>query len=153
MTLDDLLYGETDDACAICGIRGPERLTIHHIDGNHENSVYENTVVLCHNCHQQHHQGKGLGTDKIEDRKRHLIAKTLTQYGLNALKIADRNDFGVVGMPFLLHHLVDMGFMTQEETSMRYGGNERGNEQGWVDVNTRFAITARGRELLRRWFR
>jgi len=147
MELYDWLYGETDDACAICGIRGPERLTVHHIDANPANNVYENMIVLCHNCHQQHHQGKGLESGKIEDRKRHLIIKTLTQYGLNALKLADRNDFGVVAMPFLLYHLVDLGFMTKEETSSTYG-----DENTEVELDVRFAITTRGRDLLRRWF-
>lgn len=143
MELYDWLYGETDDACAICGIRGPERLTVHHIDGNPGNNVYENTIVLCHNCHHQHHQGKGLEAAKIEERKRHLITKTLTQYGLNALKIADRNEFGVVAIPFLLYHLVDLGLMTKEESQMSYGP---------VDVTVRFAVTPRGRDLLGRWF-
>jgi 5-methylcytosine-specific restriction endonuclease McrA len=92
--LYDWLYGETDDACGICGTRGPDRLTVHHIDGNRSNNVYENMIVLCHNCHHQYEQGKGLSLDKIVERKRHLIVKTLTQYGLNALKIADRNNQG-----------------------------------------------------------
>ena len=30
MRLDDRLYVETDDARAVCGIRGPEKLTVHH---------------------------------------------------------------------------------------------------------------------------
>ncbi len=144
MKLDDRLYGETDDACAICGIRGPEKLTIHHIDGDSSHNVYDNMIVLCHNCHQQHHQEKGLSRSQIEDRKRHLIEKTLTQYGLNAMKIASRNEFGVVAMPFLLYHLVDLGYMTEEETQMGYGGQS--------DATARFAITAEGKQLLNKWF-
>jgi len=143
MKLDDRLYGETDDACAICGIRGPENLTIHHIDDDPSHNVYDNTVVLCHNCHQRHHQGKGPSRNQIEDRKRHLIQKTLTQYGLNAMKIASRND-GVVAYPFLLYHLVDLGYMTKEEDQMGYGGQH--------DATSRFAITAKGKKLLNKWF-
>ncbi len=144
MKLDDRLYGETDDACAICGIRGPEKLTIHHIDGDSSHNVYDNMIVLCHNCHQQHHQEKGLSRSQIEDRKRHLIEKTLTQSGLNAMKIASRNEFGVVAMPFLLYHLVDLGYMTEEETQMGYGGQS--------DATARFALTAAGKQLLNKWF-
>jgi hypothetical protein len=144
MRLDDWLYGETDDACAICGIKGTQILTIHHIDGNHANDVYDNTIVLCHNCHNQYHQNKGLTRDQMDNRKRHLIQKTLTQYGVNALKIAARNNFGVIAMPFLLYHLVQLGYMTKEENQMGYGDQE--------DATARFAITDSGRELLRKWF-
>ena len=144
MRLDDHLYVETDDACAVCGIRGPEKLTVHHIDGNSSRNSYDNTIVLCHNCHQRHHQDKGLTRQQIEDRKRHLIEKTLTQYGLNALKIAARNGFGVIAMPFLLYHLVDLGYMTKEENQMGYGSQE--------DATARFAITSAGEKLLRTWF-
>jgi hypothetical protein len=144
MKLDDRLYTETDDTCAICGLRGISVLTIHHIDGNRGNNVYENLIVLCHNCHHRHHQGKGLTEEQIIDRKRHLILKTLTQYGLNALKIAGRNSFGVVAMPFLLYHVVDLGYLSKEENQMGYGDQE--------DATARFAITAKGREILSRFF-
>ena len=144
MKLKDRLYSETDDACAICGLRGVRVLTIHHIDGDSANNSYDNMIVLCHNCHHQHHQDKGLSEERIRERKQHLILKTLTQYGLNAMKIADRNNFGVVAMPFLLYHLVDLGYLTKEENQMGYGDQE--------DATARFAITEKGRELLRRWF-
>ncbi len=144
MKRKDRLYTETDDECAICGIRGPRKLTIHHIDGNKANDAYDNQIVLCYNCHQQYNQKKGLTKSEIEERKRHLIIKTLTQYGLNALKIADRNDFGVVAMPFLLYHLVDLGYMAQKERQMGYGSQK--------DATARFAITDEGRALLRKWF-
>lgn len=140
MKLDDYIFGETDDSCAICGHRGIEALTVHHIDGDSTNNIYPNLVVLCHNCHHTHHQNKGLTTEQIENRKRHLIQKTLTQYGLNALKIAERNDFGVIAMPFLLYHLVDLGFMTEEEVQMGYGDQE--------NATARFAITDAGKALL-----
>ncbi len=148
MNLKDRLYSETDDACAICGIRRLPALTIHHIDGNEENNTYDNRIVLCHNCHQLHHQSKapneGPSEEQIRDRKRHLILKTLTQYGLNAMKIAARNNFGVVAMPFLLYHLVELGYLTKEEEQMGYGDQE--------NATSRFAITEEGRKLLRKWF-
>lgn len=144
MNLKDYLFGETDDACANCGVRGNEILTVHHIDGNNSNNVYMNTIVLCHNCHQKYHQEKGLTHQQIESRKRHLIQKTLTQYGVNALKIAARNGFGVIALPFLLYHLVDLGYMIKEENQMGYGEQK--------DATARFAITENGKSLLRKYF-
>lgn len=144
MSFEDYLYRETDYTCAICGIRGDQILTQHHIDCFPANNYYDNKIVLCHNCHQRYHQGKGLTMDQIHDRKRHLIQKTLTQYGLNAMKIAARNNFGVVAMPFLLYHLVDLGYMTKKESQMGYGGQD--------DATSLFSITKDGRTLLAKWF-
>lgn len=144
MNLDDYLFGETDDACAICGIRGTKILTVHHIDNNHSNNTYRNTIVLCYNCHQSHHENKGPTAKEIERRKKHLIQKTLTQYGLNALKIAHRNKIGVIAMPFLLYHLVDLGYMTKEEDQMGDGLQN--------DATARFVITEEGINLLRKYF-
>ena len=56
------------------------------------------------------------------------------------MKIAARNNFGVIAMPFLLYHLVDMGYMTKEEDQMGYGDQN--------DATARFAITETGRVLL-----
>jgi len=145
--LNDRLYQEVDDTCALCGTRGTDLLTVHHIDGDAGNNVYENTVVLCHNCHTRYHQCKGVSELQIRDRKRHLIHTTVTTYGLNALKIASRNSFGVVAMPFLLYHLVDMGFMNKDEEVMGYGVGEGGQD----DAMARFSITPRGRQLLSMW--
>lgn len=101
-------------------------------------------IVLCHNCHHRHHQGKGLTKTQIIDRKRHLMLKTITQYGLNAMKIAERNGFGIVAMPFLLYHVVDLGYLSKEESQMGYGDQE--------DATARFAITTKGREILSKFF-
>jgi hypothetical protein len=59
-------------------------------------------------------------------------------------KIAQRNKFGVIDMPFLLYHLVDLGYMTKEENQMGYG------EQ--ADATARFAITEKGEKILEQWF-
>jgi hypothetical protein len=144
MSLEDYLFYETDDACSICGHRGKDNLTKHHIDGNSSNNEYDNQIVLCHNCHHRYHNNKGIDKEQIENRKRHLIIKTITQYGVNALKIAYRNDYGVIAMPFLLYHLVDLGLMTKEEDQMGYG------EQN--DATSRFAITSKGKDFCDRWF-
>ncbi len=144
MDLHDRLFIETDNACAVCGIRGMGFLTEHHIDGDRSNNTYDNLIVLCHNCHHSYHNKKSLTEEQIRDRKRRLIQKTVTTYGLNALKIAARNNFGVVAMPFLLYHLVDMGYMTKEEEQMGYGELE--------DATARFAITEQGQLLMAKWF-
>lgn len=145
MKLHDRLYFETDDSCALCGLKGIENLSEHHIDQNRSNNEYDNLIVLCHNCHHRFHQNKGVTEKQILDRKKHLMMKTLTQYGLNALKIANRNGFGVVAMPFLLFHVVDLGYMTKEEAQMGYGDQK--------DATARFAITNQGRDLLIKWFK
>jgi hypothetical protein len=144
MTTSDLIYFETDDSCAICGAKGIDILSEHHIDSDRSNNDYDNLIVLCHSCHHKVTNDKGLSKLKIEDRKRHLIHKTMTPYGLNALKIAKRNNFGIIAMPFLLYHLVDMGYMTKEETQMGYGQQQ--------DATARFAITDKGRAVLDKWF-
>ncbi|GJL60730.1 MAG: hypothetical protein NPIRA03_35870 [Nitrospirales bacterium] len=144
MKLADRLYTETDDTCAFCGLRDTQALTFHHIDGNPGNDVYENTIVLCHNCHMRYHQTKGITEEDIRSRKRHLMYKTVTTYGVNALKIAARNNFGVIAMPFLLYHLVGLGYMDKMEDQMGYGAQS--------DATARFAITDRGRKTLREWF-
>ena len=96
MKLDDRLYSETDDSCSLCRLGDVKALTIHHIDDDPSHNAYENMIVLCHNCHQRFHQSKGITTDDIKRRKRHLIHKTVTTYGVNAMRIASRNNFGVV---------------------------------------------------------
>ena len=144
MDIHDLIYIETDDSCSICGTRGIAILSEHHIDGHRSNNSYDNLIVLCHNCHHSLHNSKGLTNDQIKEREKHLIQKTITTYGLNAMKIAARNNFGVIAMPFQLYHLVDLSFMTKEEDQMGYG------EQHVATVH--FAITDEGRTLLSEWF-
>jgi hypothetical protein len=144
MKLHRSLYLETDDSCAICGLKGVAVLTKHHIDSNRSDNSYDNLIVLCHNCHHSHTNNKGLTHQQIIDRKRNLIHNTITTYGLNAMKIAARNNFGVVAMPFLLYHLVDMRYMTKEEDQMGYGDQN--------DATARFAITEAGRALILKWF-
>jgi hypothetical protein len=142
MDMREILFSETEDGCAACGLKRGEWLTIHHIDGNRSNNTYDNQIVLCHNCHCAHHQGKGLTAEEIRDLKRRLIRKTLTQFEVNALKIAKRNGKGVMGTPFLLHHMVGLGFLKEEETSQTYDQ---------IPVAVRFTITAAGAELLKTW--
>jgi hypothetical protein len=144
MKTSDLIYIETDDSCAICGAKGTGILSEHHIDNNRLNNEYDNLIVLCHNCHHKITNKKNLSEEEISHRKRNLICKTITTYGLNAMKIAKRNNFGLIAMPFLLYHLVDLGYMSKEEDHMCYG------EQ--TDATARFAITDKGKTIFDKWF-
>ena len=141
----EYIFNETDNSCALCGLKGLQSLTEHHIDGNKKNNEYDNLIILCWNCHQRFNQNKGIDINQIQTTKKFLIIKTLTLFGVNALKIAKRNNFGVIAMPFLLYHLVDLGLMTKEEVQMGYGDQK--------DATARFAITKKGKKLLEKWFK
>jgi len=141
--VEERLYAETDGGCAICGIRDQRILTIHHIE--HENKKpddsYDNLIVLCHNCHISHHQGKGLKKTELKKIKKRLIQKTLTQFGVNALKEAKRKK-SVSGAPFLLSHLLEMGYLKFDELLM--GDPYR------FDICI-YVITKKGNDLLVKW--
>ena len=148
MKTDDRLYQEVDDSCALCGSRGTDLLTIHHIDGDRKHNTYENQIVLCHNCHNRYHARKGITGIQIRTRKRHLIEKSLTPYGVNALKMAARNKVGVAAAPFLLFHVVDLGYLKKEKAIFTYG-----NREGEVELDAKFSITTRGRKVLDEWLK
>lgn len=42
--------------CQRCGLREPEILNVHHVDGNRKNNRAENLLVLCPNCHMKIHK-------------------------------------------------------------------------------------------------
>jgi 5-methylcytosine-specific restriction endonuclease McrA len=55
--LDGIAAWERDNGkCAACNAtRDDVSIVIHHIDGNHDNSVLENMVCLCFRCHKLTH--------------------------------------------------------------------------------------------------
>ncbi len=138
MTIVEVLYVEVDDCCGWC--RDSSNLTIHHLDGNHDNNAYDNQLVLCRSCHDGHHNTADPTAQSLADRKRHLITRTLTPYGVSALKTASRNGEGVITFPFLLWHLVELGYMTKEETQMTYGE---------IEATARFSATDGGKRLVK----
>jgi hypothetical protein len=138
---EDILFLESDNSCSYCGVKGREKLTVHHLDGNESNNDYVNQIVLCYTCHCRLHQGKGISPEEIGNTKKLLIHKTLTQAGVNALKIAHRNGF-VIGSEYLLNHLVNMGFLKNVGYTL---------EQFGLNVLTRFELTPEGRSLLEKW--
>ena len=144
MKIDDYIFSETDDSCARCGQKELKNLTRHHIDENKKNNEYENLIVLCWNCHYRFHQKKEITETEIKSIKKRLIMKTLTQFGVNALKIAHRNKMGVAATSFLLLHLVEMGYLKQKSTLSSY------YEEGKiVSDEILFMITPKGEKLLR----
>lgn len=140
MKKEDRLRQEASNACALCGYKEYKSLTTHHIDGDNTHTDYENEIILCYNCHSKHHQHpEYLTTEEIRDCKRQLILKTVTQYGLNALKLAKRQAEGFIAMPFLVWHLVDLGYIEPKEPHSSYGK---------VDISQRFILTAKGQNIL-----
>jgi len=149
MSQEHLLWLEVDDSCALCGCRERRALTIHHIDGNDNNNSYDNRIILCYSCHQRHHNSDGdVSRKDIEDRKRRLIMKTLTQFGVNALKIADRTGH-LVGAPFLLVHLVELGYLRLEAEHDVFSAEEKKD----VEVTNQYSISAEGKRVLNTWLR
>ena len=141
---DDLLFIETDAACAYCGLKDTRALTIHHLDqSTPKNEKYDNKLVLCHNCHHCHHQSKGASADDLKTIKRRLIFKTMTVPGVNALKQAYRRN-GVVAMPFLVNHLVEFGYLRQGE-AIRSDGIGTKDE---IVTDAVYHLTDEGRALV-----
>lgn len=147
MARDDLLFVETDDACALCGLKDTRALTIHHLEqSDPKNENYDNKLVLCHNCHHCYHQGKGVTAEDLRNVKRRLIIKTLTVPGINAMKCAYRRD-GVVAMPFLVNHLVELNYLRQGDP-IRSDTTDAGVE---VVTDAMYMVTDEGRALLEKW--
>ena len=147
---DDLLFIETDGACACCGTHDTRALTIHHIDqASPKDESYDNKIVLCHNCHQCHHDGKGPTEEELKEIKRRLIVKSLTQLGLNAMKQAYRKPY-VVAMPFLVIHLLERQYLEFKEmlSGMR---EDESNEDNWLVETAAYTLTSTGRALLKKW--
>lgn len=145
---DDLLFVETDGACAYCGHKDARALTIHHIiEASPKIEDYDNKIVLCYNCHQCHHQGKGPTSDEIKQIKRRLIMKTLTPLGLNALKYAYRRS-AVSAAPFLVNHLVEYRYLTEKEVVSDWSEDASTPN---VVISAVYAITTEGRALLDKW--
>jgi hypothetical protein len=139
----ELLFVETDGSCAHCGIRDNRVLTIHHLKKSKpKDESYDNKLLLCHNCHQSHHQGKGPTTSDLYNIKRRLIIKTLSLPGLNALKEAYRKDL-VVAMPFLVNHLIEYGYLSHEDDLMTYEND--------VVIQAVYKISRNGKKLLDKW--
>ena len=140
----ELIFLETDDSCAYCGFKHRENLTKHHIDRNPNNNNYDNLIVLCHNCHHRLTNNKGIAQKDIFKRKKNLISKTLTQYGVNAIKLACRKNIIIPAIPFLVCHLIEMGYMKYIEPIM-YDAD--------IDYLAKFELTPKGKILYDKWLK
>lgn len=148
MKTEDRIFLETDLSCANCGIKGKENLSIHHIDGDRKNNSYENLIVLCHNCHHRINAKKTISHKQIIEIKKFLIYKTLTPFGINAIKIAYRKKHGeVIGMELTLNHLADMGYLKKIGWALKGGIKDESEE---LSI---FKITKRGRLLYDKWLK
>ena len=113
--ISQLLVEEADGACAYCGIKDYRILTEHHIvQVEPKDQSYDNRIILCHNCHHLYHQGKGPSKADIKRIKKRLICKILTQQGINAIKESCRKG-RVLAAPYLVNHLIELGYMRQTE--------------------------------------
>jgi len=151
MDNEERLYIETESSCANCGFKDIRALTIHHIEGDEtktaKNEAYDNKILLCHNCHQCHHQGKGPFTNELKTLKKRLIIKTLTPHGLNAMKEACRRN-RVLATPFLVNHLVELQYLKQDDIQSSWS-DDQGREEGIIDAW--YSLTPGGRQLLEKW--
>ncbi len=143
----EMLLSETDKSCAYCGTRDYRVLTIHHIDNsNKKRESYDNKIVLCHNCHHLHTEGKGVTDKEIRDIKKLLILKTLTPQGANALKEAYRKG-RVSGTPYIVAHLVEMKLLEFGEQTSSYGSSTGPS----MVTEVVFKITSEGKEFVEKW--
>ena len=144
------LYIETDYSCAYCGQKGLDNLSVDHIDGQNARKAnsYDNLIVLCHNCHHRKTNGKGITLDQIKKLKKSLIYKTLTLYGVNAIKTCVRNNYGIAATPFLVNHLVELGLLKFTEEISSYGSN--GHE---VSTEALYQLTDEGKRIYDKWLR
>jgi len=142
--IKEILFSETDGSCAYCGIKDYRVLTIHHIvQEDPKNESYDNKILLCHNCHQMHHQNKGPSIDDLYDIKKRLIYKTLTQQGVNALKEAYRKGF-VLAAPYLLNHIIELRYLRFKESHITYDSDDH-------IISGIYELTKEGKQFAERW--
>jgi len=150
--ISDRLYSESDTSCAFCGFKNIDALTFHHLEQENEknkDNSYDNLICLCHNCHHMHHDNKeNINKAKLIEIKRLLILKTLTIFGVNALKIAYRNDV-VGGATFTLNHLVELSLLRQGDTFTSFV-SDTGKD---TVMQAAFHITEKGKEFYQTWLK
>ena len=141
---EEMIFSETDGACAYCGIKDYRVLTIHHIiQQDPKDESYDNKILLCHNCHHLYHQGKGPSQDDLINIKKRLICKSLTQQGINALKEAYRREL-VVASPYLVNHLVELQLLKFSDLISTY---ENDNQI----IEAIYELTEKGKQFTEKW--
>lgn len=104
-------------------------------------------IVFCHNCHHKITEQGADSRQKIIKIKRLLINKTLTLWGINAIKMAYRSNGEVIGPEFLLGHLVDMGYLKKTGWALKGGIKDE------TEILSKFEITPEGRLLYNNWLK
>jgi hypothetical protein len=146
--VDSLLWAETDGACAHCGLKDQRVLSVHHIHPQEpKDESYDNKLLLCHNCHHLHHQGKGASKEDLLAIKERLIRKTLTQHGVNAIKTSRRSGF-VVAAPYLVNHLMELGLLHQKEVISTVRTDD---PQAEVVAEAIYELTLAGAKFAEKW--
>jgi len=146
--ISQLLVEETDGACAYCGIKDYRILTEHHIEQMEpKDQAYDNRIILCHNCHHLYHQEKGPFKTDIKKIKKRLICKILTQQGINAVKESYRKG-RVVAAPYLVNHLVELGYIQQTEILSTVGDDTWENS---VVADAVYELTEQGKLFAQKW--
>ena len=142
------IFEEAGYQCAFCGHRDGLNLTAHHIKRERDGgkATYNNLIALCFNCHHRADETGSIPEKDIRRLKRHLVHRRLTQAGVNALKIAYKNRFGVIAFPFAVQHLVDEKLLLYVETQMTYS-----DDDGEAEATALYRITRKGEQLTEQW--
>ena len=143
-----LVFDESGYQCAFCGHRDGLNLTAHHIKPEKEGgkTTFYNLIALCYNCHHRVDETKSIPRKDIRRLKRHLVHSRLTQAGVNALKIAYKNPFGVIATPFSVEHLIEEKILKHIETQMTYMDGK-----GETEATALYRITKKGKDLSELW--
>ncbi|MFH2048724.1 MAG: HNH endonuclease [bacterium] len=143
-----VVLNESGFQCAYCGQHDGMNLTLHHIiperDGG--KTAPNNLIALCYNCHHRVEDTKTINVKDIRKLKRYLVHRRLTQAGVNALKIAYKNSFGVIATPFTVEHFLEENLLKHVETQMNYGGKD-----GITEATALYRITKKGKEMVELW--
>ena len=68
------LLQEVQLKCPFCEYREADKLEHHHIDGNPNNTIFENLISVCPNCHTAIESGQ-ISTERVKKLKKSLISK------------------------------------------------------------------------------
>lgn len=154
-SLQLILYEESGYQCAHCGHREGLDLTIHHLKPRSQGgpTEYGNLIVLCHNCHHRVEQTHTLNPRDLRRIKEYLVHRLFTQAGVNALKIAYRNPLKkVVVAPYLVQHLVDMGFLEfDEDVSSVTWEDEPELKAAEIVTLATYTLTNKGSDIAEQW--
>ncbi len=144
----NIVIDESGHQCSYCGQRDGMNLTLHHIVPEREGgkSIPNNLIALCFNCHHRVEDTKTISEKEIRRLKRYMVHRRLTQAGVNALKIAYHNPFGVIATPFSVQHLVEEKLLKHVETQMSYQ-----DKDGETEATALYRITKKGKELVGIW--